>query len=93
MVHLASDHFLAKGAFLSLTLGQDSSGCTDIAKKLWVWWTQKSKRDKLLETIDQVRLFEEWEAAAFSLDECMDYDMWSVHHLISHATLSSPHMY
>ncbi|KAH7414045.1 acyl transferase/acyl hydrolase/lysophospholipase [Phaeosphaeria sp. MPI-PUGE-AT-0046c] len=45
-------------------------------KKLWAWWTQKSKRDQLLDTIDQVRLFEEWEAAAFSLDECMDYDMW-----------------
>ena len=51
---------------------------TDMEKRLWAWWTRKSKRDQLLETIDQTRLYEEWMGAAFSLDECMDYDLWSV---------------
>ena len=45
-------------------------------KKLYRWWTQKSKTDLLLEAIADARLFEEWEAAAFKLDECLDYDMW-----------------
>ena len=47
-------------------------------KKLYAWWTQKSRRDLLLEAIAEARLFEEWEAAAFKLDECLDYDMWYV---------------
>lgn len=45
-------------------------------RKLYAWWTQKSKRDLLLEAIADARLFEEWEASAFKLDECLDYDLW-----------------
>jgi TAG lipase/lysophosphatidylethanolamine acyltransferase len=45
-------------------------------KKLYAWWTQKSQRDLLLEAIGDARLFEEWEAAAYKLDEVLDYDMW-----------------
>jgi TAG lipase/lysophosphatidylethanolamine acyltransferase len=45
-------------------------------KKLWAWWTQKSKRDLLLEAAANARLFEEWEAAAYGLDETFDFDMW-----------------
>jgi hypothetical protein len=58
-------------------------------KKLWSWWTEKSKRDQLLDVIDNARLFEEWDGAAYSLDECMDYDMWyaSVSSLIKPASL------
>ncbi|KAH8731193.1 acyl transferase/acyl hydrolase/lysophospholipase [Phaeosphaeriaceae sp. PMI808] len=55
-------------------------GVWDVAdfwlQKLWAWWTEKSKRDHLLENIGNARLFEEWEAAAYGLDECMDYDLW-----------------
>jgi TAG lipase/lysophosphatidylethanolamine acyltransferase len=29
-----------------------------------------------LEAISDARLFEEWEAAAYKLDEVLDYDMW-----------------
>jgi TAG lipase/lysophosphatidylethanolamine acyltransferase len=45
-------------------------------KKLYAWWSQKSQRDLLLEAIGNARLFEEWEAAAYKLDEVLDYDMW-----------------
>jgi TAG lipase/lysophosphatidylethanolamine acyltransferase len=45
-------------------------------KKLWAWWTQKSKRDLLLEALADARLFEEWEATAYGLDETLDYDLW-----------------
>ncbi|KAF1831884.1 hypothetical protein BDW02DRAFT_600453 [Decorospora gaudefroyi] len=45
-------------------------------KKLYAWWRQKSQRDLLLEAISDARLFEEWEAAAYKLDEVLDYDMW-----------------
>ncbi|KAF2131358.1 hypothetical protein P153DRAFT_335608 [Dothidotthia symphoricarpi CBS 119687] len=45
-------------------------------RKLWAWWRQKSRRDLLLEAIADARLFEEWEAASYHLDECLDYDLW-----------------
>ncbi|KAI4707861.1 hypothetical protein J4E90_005980 [Alternaria incomplexa] len=45
-------------------------------KKLYAWWVQKSQRDLLLEAVSDARLFEEWEAAAYKLDEVLDYDMW-----------------
>ncbi|KAF2034972.1 hypothetical protein EK21DRAFT_55684 [Setomelanomma holmii] len=45
-------------------------------KYLWSWWTTKSRRDQLLDNIAEARIYEEWIAAAHSLDECMDYDMW-----------------
>jgi TAG lipase/lysophosphatidylethanolamine acyltransferase len=32
-------------------------------KQLFAWWTKKSPRDLLLETIADARCFEEWEAA------------------------------
>ncbi|KAF2197859.1 hypothetical protein GQ43DRAFT_380027 [Delitschia confertaspora ATCC 74209] len=45
-------------------------------QRLYAWWTKKSERDVLLETISEARLFEEWEAAAFQLDEVSGYDLW-----------------
>jgi hypothetical protein len=48
----------------------------DMLKKLYAWWRQKNHRDLLLEAIGDARLFEEWEAAAYKLDEVLDYDMW-----------------
>jgi TAG lipase/lysophosphatidylethanolamine acyltransferase len=55
-------------------------------KKLYAWWMQKSQRDLLLDAIGDARLFEEWEAAAYKLDEVLDYDMWYVDDPISHET-------
>lgn len=45
-------------------------------KRLFVWWTKKNPRDLLLETIADARRFEEWEAAAYHLDELLGYDLW-----------------
>ena len=45
-------------------------------KRLYAWWTKKSDRDVLLETIAEARLFEEWEGAAYQLDEVLGYDLW-----------------
>ncbi len=40
---------------------------------------QKSPRETLLEAIVEARIFEEWEAAAFHLDEVLGYDLWYGH--------------
>ncbi|KAF2796147.1 hypothetical protein K505DRAFT_323523 [Melanomma pulvis-pyrius CBS 109.77] len=45
-------------------------------QKLYAWWTKKSARDVLLESIAGARIFEEWEAAAFQLDEVLGHDLW-----------------
>lgn len=45
-------------------------------KRLWTWWTKKSTRDVLLETVADANIFEEWEGAAFQLDEVLGYDLW-----------------
>ncbi|CAI6243844.1 unnamed protein product [Periconia digitata] len=44
--------------------------------KLYNWWIKKSPRDALLENLGAANLFEEWEAAAFQLDEILGYDLW-----------------
>jgi hypothetical protein len=73
----------------------------DMLKALWTWWRGKSKRDDLLDVIDNARLYEEWGAAAYSLDECMDYDMWYAFvssiirfavHILTHNTGDRPHL-
>jgi TAG lipase/lysophosphatidylethanolamine acyltransferase len=46
-------------------------------KRLYAWWTKKSTREELLETLANARVFEEWEASAFQLDEILGYDLWS----------------
>jgi TAG lipase/lysophosphatidylethanolamine acyltransferase len=45
-------------------------------KRLYAWWSTKSRRDLLLETLGDARRFEEWEAAAYHLDELHSYDLW-----------------
>jgi TAG lipase/lysophosphatidylethanolamine acyltransferase len=40
------------------------------------WWSSKSPREVLLESLRESRIFEEWEAAAFQLDEVLGYDLW-----------------
>ncbi|KAJ4296788.1 triacylglycerol lipase [Kalmusia sp. IMI 367209] len=49
---------------------------TEVSKKLFSWWTQKKPRDVLLETLAASNLYEEYEAAAFQLDEVLGYDLW-----------------
>jgi TAG lipase/lysophosphatidylethanolamine acyltransferase len=61
-------------------------------KRLWQWWRQKSKKDQLLETMDQARLYEEWEAAAYLMDQCMEYDLWYVLRLVQSETNTSVHI-
>ncbi|ORY15605.1 hypothetical protein BCR34DRAFT_558673 [Clohesyomyces aquaticus] len=45
-------------------------------QRLYAWWTKKSARDVLLECTADARIFEEWEASAFQLDEVLGYDLW-----------------
>ncbi|KAF2637136.1 hypothetical protein P280DRAFT_492738 [Massarina eburnea CBS 473.64] len=47
-----------------------------MVQKLYSWWTRKTPRDALLENLGNANLFEEWEAAAFQLDEVLGYDLW-----------------
>lgn len=45
-------------------------------QRLYNWWTQRPPKDVLLEALSEARLFEEWEAAAFQLDEILQFDLW-----------------
>jgi len=45
-------------------------------QRLYSWWNRKTPKDVLIESIKEARLFEEWEAAAFQLDEVLGYDLW-----------------
>jgi TAG lipase/lysophosphatidylethanolamine acyltransferase len=47
-----------------------------LLQRFYAWWTAKSTRDELLETLENARVFEEWEASAFQLDEVLGYDLW-----------------
>ncbi|KAF1968590.1 hypothetical protein BU23DRAFT_558321 [Bimuria novae-zelandiae CBS 107.79] len=49
---------------------------TTISKKVSTWWTQKKPRDVLFEALASANLYEEYEAAAFQLDEVLGYDLW-----------------
>lgn len=42
------------------------------------WCMSRSPRDTLLHRLDTARTFEEWEDAAFQLDELMSTDLWFV---------------
>ncbi|KEQ99546.1 hypothetical protein AUEXF2481DRAFT_1043 [Aureobasidium subglaciale EXF-2481] len=49
---------------------------TDFIQRLWAWWTRKSQKDIQLECLNTARYYEEWEAAAFALDELYGNDLW-----------------
>ncbi|KAF2667318.1 hypothetical protein BT63DRAFT_289911 [Microthyrium microscopicum] len=50
--------------------------CTFWWLRLFKWVRSKSSKDVLVESLGQANLFEEWEAAAFQLDEVLGYDLW-----------------
>lgn len=50
---------------------------TKSLQRLWSWWTRKSQKDIQLECLNAARYYEEWEAAAFALDELYGNDLWS----------------
>ncbi len=45
-------------------------------QRLLAWWSSKSPKTVLQENLRDAKLFEEWEAAAFQLDELLGYDLW-----------------
>jgi TAG lipase/lysophosphatidylethanolamine acyltransferase len=49
---------------------------TDLPQRLWAWWTRPSQKDIQLECLNSARYYEEWEAAAFALDELFGNDLW-----------------
>ncbi|KZF26452.1 hypothetical protein L228DRAFT_257889 [Xylona heveae TC161] len=44
--------------------------------KLVFWWRAKRPRDALLEVLADARVYEEWEGAAYQLDELLGNDLW-----------------
>ncbi|KAF2232723.1 hypothetical protein EV356DRAFT_449733 [Viridothelium virens] len=44
--------------------------------RLYNWWTKKTSKELLFEIISEAKTFEEWEAAAFQLDEILGNDLW-----------------
>ena len=45
-------------------------------QKLLSWWHSKSPRDRLFHTLAHAQSYEEWEEAAFELDELQCKDIW-----------------
>ena len=45
-------------------------------KRLYAWWTKKSTRDVLLETLASANAYDEWETTATELDSVLGYDLW-----------------
>lgn len=45
-------------------------------QRLYAWWTRKSRKELLVENLTKALIFEEWEAAAFNLDELLGNDLW-----------------
>lgn len=49
---------------------------TDFKQKAYGWWTKKKPREALLDTLANGQSFEEWDEAAFQLDELLQADLW-----------------
>lgn len=45
-------------------------------QKAYGWWTKKQPEKALLETLVDANSYEEWEEAAFQLDELLHTDLW-----------------
>lgn len=45
-------------------------------KRLLSWWRSKSPRKRLQHVLRTASTFEEWEEAAFELDELLSMDLW-----------------
>ncbi|MCJ1364597.1 hypothetical protein MMC16_003710 [Acarospora aff. strigata] len=44
--------------------------------RIFLWWTKKKPRDVLLDSLAEARSYEDWEEAAFKLDELFGSDLW-----------------
>jgi TAG lipase/lysophosphatidylethanolamine acyltransferase len=45
-------------------------------QKAYGWWTKKTPENALLDVLAEARSYEEWEEAAFQLDELLHTDLW-----------------
>jgi hypothetical protein len=74
--------FVLADGMSSSMLRKVPGGCvwalTLLPKRLVAWWSRKSTKEVLIESLQKANMFEEWEAAAFQLDETLGYDLWQV---------------
>ncbi len=47
-----------------------------LSQKAYGWWTQKNPQKALLDALAEAQSYEEWEEAAFKLDELLHTDLW-----------------
>jgi len=50
--------------------------CINVPQQLWLWLFHPSNRDLLLQQLAKVRMYEEYAAVSFTLDQCMEHDYW-----------------
>jgi hypothetical protein len=74
----------------SVLLGLLLTTSLSCVKRFLAWCISKSNKDVLLESLRDSRLFEEWEAAAFQLDEILGYDLWYAANLSNCRMLTIP---
>lgn len=51
-------------------------GLTKSSQKFLSWWNSKSPRSQLFHTLETATSYEQWESAAFDLDELLNKDLW-----------------
>ncbi|KAJ5160572.1 uncharacterized protein N7482_007576 [Penicillium canariense] len=53
-------------------------------QKLYSWWVSKSPKEQLLHSLATAQSYEEWEEAAFELDELLSNDLWRQNSMSRH---------
>lgn len=48
----------------------------EYVQKLFSWWKSKSPKKRLVHTLATAQSYEQWEEAAFELDELLSKDLW-----------------
>ncbi|KAJ5691433.1 hypothetical protein N7488_012168 [Penicillium malachiteum] len=52
--------------------------------KFLSWWNSKSPQSRLLHTLETAQSYEQWEGAAFELDETLNKDLWRQNNISRH---------
>ncbi|KAJ5898471.1 hypothetical protein N7504_008759 [Penicillium tannophilum] len=53
-------------------------------QKFLSWWNSKSPRSQLFHTLETATSYEQWESAAFDLDELLNKDLWRQNNISRH---------
>ncbi|KAJ5637387.1 hypothetical protein N7490_007266 [Penicillium lividum] len=76
--------WLKMWSFLTAIFGMMLDVAQFWENKLLSWWNSKSPRSQLFHTLETAESYEQWEAAAFELDEILNKDLWRQNNISRH---------